>query len=303
MNFLSHPSAGSEGQIPEDLPRLPPRTPESHKGDYGLSLIVGGSVGMAGAVALAGLAALRSGAGLVRLAVPEPCRDLVAGFEPSYMVVGLPADSAGRIALEAADRIEELAAQATAVALGPGLGRSEDLTTLVGRLYAQLSRPMVLDADGLNALAQSGKLAAGAPASRVLTPHPGEFARLTGGIKPAPNQRSFLTQQYASQWGAVLILKGHNTCVSDGRQTWINPTGNPGMATGGTGDVLTGVITALLGQGLNPYDAARLGVYIHGLAGDLAAGELGQVSLIASDLTCYLPQAFQILQHRPPPNP
>ncbi|HOM17757.1 MAG TPA: NAD(P)H-hydrate dehydratase [Thermoguttaceae bacterium] len=286
--------------IPQDLPRLPPRRPESHKGDYGLALIVGGSVGMAGAAALAGLAALRSGAGLVRLAVPEPCRNLVAGFEPSYMVVGLPSDAEGRLSLTALDRIESLAQKATAVALGPGLGRSEELTPLVGHLYARMERPMVLDADGLNALAESGKLTVRPPAPRILTPHPGEFSRLSGGKKPIEAERAYLTQQYAAHWGVILILKGYQTCISNGQQTWLNPTGNPGMATGGTGDVLTGVITALLAQGLAPYDAARLGVYMHGLAGDLAAAELGQVSLIASDLIRYLPTAFQAVQQAPP---
>lgn len=282
--------------IPENLPRLPPRRPESHKGDYGLALIIGGSVGMAGAPALAGLAALRSGAGLVRLATPEPCRDLVASFEPSYMVVGLPADEAGRISLGALEQIKQLAYQATVLALGPGLGRSEELTQLVGQLHAHLDRPMVIDADGLNALAESGKLTVQPPSVRILTPHPGEFSRLSGGVKPVGAERASLAQQYAAHWGGILILKGHQTCVSDGQQTWINPTGNPGMATGGTGDVLTGVIAGLLAQGLPPYDAARLGVYVHGLAGDLAAAELGQVSLIASDLVRYLPQAFQAVQ-------
>lgn len=285
--------------VPKDLPRLPPRKPESHKGDYGLVLIVGGSVGMAGAAALAGMAALRSGAGLVRVAVPEPCRDVVASFEPSYMVVGLPADQAGRFSLEALEQIQQLAQPATAIALGPGLGRSAQLTQLVGFLYAKLDRPMVVDADGLNALAESGKLGAIPPAARILTPHPGEFFRLSGGIKPAGAERAYHTQQYATHWGVVLVLKGHQTCISDGQHTWINPTGNPGMATGGTGDVLTGIIAALLAQGLSPLEAARLGVYVHGLAGDLGAGQLGQVSLIASDLLRFLPQAFQALQTPP----
>ncbi len=281
--------------VPKDLPLLPARKPESHKGDYGLALIVGGSVGMAGAAALAGLAALRSGAGLVRLAVPEPCRELIASFEPSYMVVGLPADQAGRLSLDALPLIEELVRPATAVALGPGLGRSPELTQLVGQLYANLDRPMVLDADGLNALAESGRVGTPPPAPRILTPHPGEFSRLSGGIKPQSAERTSYTHQYASHWGVVLVLKGHQTCISDGQQTWVNPTGNPGMATGGTGDVLTGIITALLCQGLAPAEAARLGVYVHGLAGDLAAAQLGQISLIASDLIRFLPEAFQML--------
>ncbi|MCS7305763.1 MAG: NAD(P)H-hydrate dehydratase [Thermoguttaceae bacterium] len=291
MDFSLHRNQAAS--IPQDLPRLPPRRPESHKGDYGLSLIVGGSVGMAGAVALAGMAALRSGAGLVRLAVPEPCRDVVASFEPSYMVVGLPSDHEGRLCWNALERLEQWIQSATAVAIGPGLGRSPELTQMVGYLYATLKQPLVVDADGLNALAESGKLGDKVPAVRILTPHPGEFSRLSGGIKPSPTERAYYTQQYAAHWGVILVLKGHQTCISDGQQTWINPTGNPGMATGGTGDVLTGIITGLLCQGLGATEAARLGVYVHGLAGDLAAAELGQVSLIASDLLRFLPQAFQ----------
>ncbi len=283
----SHPAR------PSGLPDLPPRRADAHKGLFGLALIVGGSRGMAGAAALAGMAALRSGAGLVRVAVPDVCQDLVAGFEPSYMVVGLPSDAAGRIAAHARERIAELAEGATVVALGPGLGRSADLDQLVPWLYTHLERPMVVDADGLNALAALGRLPLDPPAPRILTPHPGEFARLSGGNKVPAREREAAARQYASAHRVVLVLKGHETCVSDGKQVWVNATGNPGMATGGTGDVLTGVIAALACQGLSPYDAARLGAHVHGLSGDLAAAQLGQVSLAASDLVRFLPQAFR----------
>ncbi|MGQ9575877.1 MAG: NAD(P)H-hydrate dehydratase [Thermoguttaceae bacterium] len=275
-----------------DLPRLPDRAPDSHKGQFGLALVVGGSRGMAGAVALAGLAALRGGAGLVRLAVPGPCLDTVAAIEPSYMTAPLPTDPAGRIALAALQTIKRLAAAATVVALGPGLGRSLGLDLLVGRLYAELPQPMVVDADGLNALAGRREMLACAGGPRVLTPHPGEFARLLGTDRMPPELRHEAAAELARRCGAVLVLKGHRTLVTDGQNRWINPTGNPGMATGGSGDVLTGLIAALACQGLVPYEAARLGVYLHGLAGDLAAGQLGQESLMASDLVRYLPQAF-----------
>lgn len=275
-----------------DLPRLPERAPDSHKGQFGLALVVGGSRGMAGAVALAGLAALRGGAGLVRLAVPGPCLDTVAAIEPSYMTAPLPTDPAGRIALEALQTLKRLAAAATVVALGPGLGRSLGLDLLVGRLYAELPQPMVVDADGLNALAGRRETLAWAGGPRVLTPHPGEFARLLGTDRMPAEQRHEAAAELARRCGAVLVLKGHRTLVTDGQNRWINPTGNPGMATGGSGDVLTGLIAALACQGLVPYEAARLGVYLHGLAGDLAAGQLGQESLMASDLVRYLPQAF-----------
>jgi ADP-dependent NAD(P)H-hydrate dehydratase len=274
------------------LPHLPPRRDDAHKGDFGLALIVGGSRGMAGAVGLAGMAALRGGAGRVRLAVPEPCADAVAGFEPSYMTAPLPADDAGRIAAAAFERIVEMAGSATVVACGPGLGRSPDLDALVARLYREIAKPMVFDADALNALAAQPEALGHAGGPRILTPHPGEFARLTGR-KLDLAARNEAAVQWAARHGVVVVLKGHRTLVTDGRRQSLNATGNPGMATGGTGDVLTGLITALACQGLEPFDAARLGVHLHGLAGDLAAEELGQASMIASDLIAYLPEAFQ----------
>jgi NAD(P)H-hydrate epimerase len=273
------------------LPRLPPRKPDAHKGDFGLALVVGGSRGMAGAAALAGMAALRGGAGLVRLAVPDAVLETVAGFEPSYMTVPLAADGAGRIAAAAADRIVELAEPATAIACGPGLGRSADLNGLIAQLYQQIDKPMVFDADALNALSTQPDVLAHPGGPRVLTPHPGEFARLIGK-KLAADASSDAAAQLAARCGVVIVLKGHRTLVTDGRCHAVNSTGNPGMATGGTGDVLTGLITALLCQRLVPLDAARLGVHLHGLAGDLAADKLGQVSLVARDLISFLPQAF-----------
>ncbi|MBN2023872.1 MAG: NAD(P)H-hydrate dehydratase [Pirellulales bacterium] len=275
-----------------DLPSLPPRADDSHKGDFGLTLIVGGSRGMSGAVGLAGMAALRGGAGLVRLAVPDVCLDVIAAFEPSYMTVPLACDERGRIAAAAFDEIVRLAEPATVVAVGPGLGRSADLDELVGRLYRELAKPMVLDADALNALAAEPERLAKPGGPRVLTPHPGEFARLTGG-SVAPDQRAEAAREFARRCGVVLVLKSHRTCVTDGTAVYENATGNPGMATGGSGDVLTGLVAALWRQGLGPLEAARLAVHLHGRAGDLAAEEVGQVSLVASDLVRYLPRAFR----------
>ena len=274
-----------------ELPRLPPRRPDAHKGDFGLALVVGGSRGMAGAAALAGMAALRGGAGLVRLAVPDSTLETIAGFEPSYMTVPLPADAAGRIAGGAFDSIVKLAEKATAVACGPGLGRSFDLDQLVLRMYQEIARPMVVDADALNALSGEPEVLTEPGGPRIITPHPGEFARLIGR-KLEGDARNEAAIQLATRCNLVVVLKGHHTLVTDGRRMALNATGNPGMATGGAGDVLTGLITALVCQHLEPFDAARLGVHLHGLAGDLAAEELGQVSLIASDLIRHLPQAF-----------
>lgn len=287
-------AAATHDQSP--LPRLAPRAPDSHKGTFGRVLLVGGSEGMTGAIALSGMAALRSGAGLVQLAVPRTSQAIVAALEPSYMTVALAADDEGRLADSARTRrqLSELAQPTTACAVGPGLDRSPGLSELVGWLYATLAKPLVCDADALNALAERRSRLPQHVAPRILTPHPGEFVRLIGGNERLdPSARVEQATQFARDTETIVVLKGHQTCVTDGRRYWLNSTGNPGMATGGTGDVLTGVITALVGQGLEPYDAARLGVFVHGLAGDLAVETLGQVSLIAHDLIGHLPRAFQ----------
>ena len=276
----------------QPLPKLPPRRKDAHKGDFGSALIIGGSRGMSGAAGLAGMAALRGGAGLVRLAVPDICLETVAAFDPSYMTVPLPCDSAGRIAATAADKIVELAEAATVTACGPGLGRSDELDQLVGRIYRELRHPMVFDADALNALATQPDTLAQAAGPRILTPHPGEFARLIAEELPAKRRESAAVE-LAERCGIVVVLKSHETLVTDGHRRATNTTGNPGMASGGSGDVLTGLIAALACQGLEPYDAARLGVHLHGLAGDIAAAELGEVSTIARDLVTFLPDAFE----------
>jgi NAD(P)H-hydrate epimerase len=281
------------GDLP--LPHLPDRPRDAHKGHFGFALIVGGSRGMTGAVALAGKAALRGGAGLVRLAVPETCLDTVAASEPSYMTLPLPADTAGRISREAFGTIRQWTDWATVVALGPGLGRSAELDELVGRLYRELPKPMVVDADALNALATQPEVLAQAGGPRIVTPHPGEFTRLIGKQVEA-RQREKAAIELAARCKLIVVLKGHRTLTTDGKRRAKNKTGNPGMATGGAGDVLTGLITALACQGLAPFEAAQLGVYLLGLSGDIAADELGEVSLIASDLVEFLPDAFEELR-------
>lgn len=251
---------------------------------------------MSGAIALAGKSCLRSGAGLVKLAVPECLLETVAGFEPSYMTVPLMSDASGYLFPEAAGQLEPLIADATGVAVGPGIGRSPGITKVVESLYRTVRQPLVVDADGLNALASLENGLSGAAGPRVLTPHPGEFFRLAKlRAKTTREQQITMATELAGQHGIVILLKGSPTLITDGSRQQLNATGNPGMATGGTGDVLTGVITALICQGLTPFDAAVLGAHVHGLAGDLAAAALGQVSLIASDLLDYLPPAFQLL--------
>jgi NAD(P)H-hydrate epimerase len=255
---------------------------------------------MAGAISLAGMATLRSGAGLVTIATPDVCQNVVASFEPSYMTLGLANDGEGRLSKTAHRAMVDAAANCTAVGCGPGLGRSHDLVKLVERLYFELPQPTVFDADGLNALAQQPDILSRAAGPRILTPHPGEFGRLVAkdGSMSVSEQRDRAVD-LAKRCNAVVVLKGHQTFITDGNRGELNTTGNPGMATGGTGDILTGVLLALLCQGLSPFDAAHLGVHLHGLAGDLAAAELGQVSLIARDLLDFLPAAFKSLSGSP----
>ncbi len=284
------------------LPHLPPRPLDSHKGDFGRALLIGGARGMAGAISLSGMSCLRSGAGLVKLAVPECILDTVASFEPAYMTVPLACDSAGCLFAHARDQLKPLLTDATCLAIGPGLSRSHELTQLVNELYTSVTQPMVIDADGLNSLAESANGLANPAGPRILTPHPGEFARLAktpAGQKPSRTEQIATAQQLAAKHRIIIVLKGHHTIITDGTNTAENTTGNPGMATGGTGDVLTGIITALVCQKLSPFAAAVLGSHVHGLAGDLAAAKFGQVSLIASDLIYFLPFAFHSLTGEP----
>ncbi len=276
------------------VPKLRPRPADSNKGMFGRVLVVAGSRGMAGAGVLCASAALRGGAGLVTLAVPEEILPQVAAANPCYLTAPLPQDQDGRLSDLAEIPLQDLLQSNTVVALGPGLGRSSAISTLVSAMLTKGNKPLVLDADGLNALgSQTGPLR-GRPAPVILTPHPGEFARLLGrDVATVQADRQGLAVQFAADHGLVIVLKGHGSVITDGRRVYQNRTGNPGMATGGTGDVLTGLIAALLGQGLEPFAAAQLGVFLHGLAGDLARDELGEVSLIASDLLQYLPQAIR----------
>ena len=279
-------------EVITELPRLARRAADSNKGNYGKILVLAGSRGMSGAAVLCGSGALRGGAGLVTVAVPEEVLPVVAPGNPCYLTAPLPQDKDGKLASLA--RILELAQANDVAAVGPGLGRSADITKLIASLLSNIRIPLVLDADGINALAEQTDSLKGHKAPIILTPHPGEFARLLGCDVPiVQGRRQELAAEFAQKYDVVVVLKGHGTVVTDGRRVFVNQTGNPGMATGGTGDVLTGLIAALLGQGLEPFEAAQLGVHLHGLAGDLAQLELGDASMIASDLLIYLPHAFR----------
>jgi ADP-dependent NAD(P)H-hydrate dehydratase len=279
----------------ETIPTLPPRPRDSNKGLFGSVLVVAGSRGMAGAAALCGAAALRSGAGLVRIGTPAEVQPTVASFEPSYMAYPLPCDENGGLHFEKAQAVlERLIQTSSVVAVGPGLGQSDDIRQLVKFLIKSTSKPLVIDADGLNALVGQTELLSERTHPTIVTPHPGEFARLTGAtIADVQSDRIGRATRLAALSGSlIVVLKGAGTVVTDGKRYYINTTGNPGMATGGTGDVLTGVIAALLAQNVKPFEAAQLGVFIHGLAGDVARDQNGEIGLIAGDLVDALPDAF-----------
>ena len=275
---------------PADLPRLPRRQSDSSKYDYGRVVIVAGSRGMAGAAALSSMAALRSGAGLVEVIVPESIQATVAGFDPCVMTHGLPEDIEGRFALSALAHIHKRCKRADVVALGPGLGRSDDLVAIVHDLWKTLSMPAVIDAEALWALAQNSEWQKVKHAGvRVLTPHAGELQYLLGNnpsrrVSQPRKDLEHAATRLAEEAGVVIVLKGPASLVTDGTASTHNETGNPGMATAGTGDVLTGIITALVGQQLSAFDAARLGTWIHGAAGDVACSECGEYSLTASQV-------------------
>lgn len=277
-----------------EVPHLPPRPLDSNKGTFGRVLIVAGSCGMSGAAVLCASAALRGGAGLVRLAVPEGILTIVAASNPCYTTAPLPQDEHGRLSAAALPELLELVRGNGVAALGPGLGQSAAIGDTIVSILEQTATPLVLDADALNVVV--GRLGAlhkhRGPV--VLTPHPGEFARLVGcDIAAVQAHRQELAAGFARTHGVVVVLKGYGTVVTDGRRVYVNTTGNPGMASGGTGDVLCGLIAALLGQQLETFAAAQLGVYLHGRAGDLARQQIGEVSLIATDLLDFLPQAFR----------
>jgi NAD(P)H-hydrate epimerase len=276
------------------VPHLAPRPADSNKGTFGRVLVVAGSRGMSGAAILCAGGALRGGAGLVRLAVPEGILPIVAAANPCYTTVALPRDEHGRLAAGAADELTELVRTATVAVLGPGLGQAPNLAELLLAVLERTATPLVLDADALNALAPHRDRLKGMKRPLVLTPHPGEFARLLGcDIPTVQAHRQDRAVRFAAEHGVVVALKGQGTVVTDGQRLYVNTTGNPGMATGGTGDVLAGLVAALLGQGLEAFAAAQLGVYLHGLAGDRARDAVGEVSLIATDLLDHLPGALQ----------
>lgn len=278
-------------------PHFPPRDLDAHKGRFGHLLVVAGSLGKTGAAALAGRAALRSGVGLCTIAASASQQPIVASYVPEYMTEALPETAAQSLSLEAKDRILALARRMDAVALGPGLSLDPETQELARVLVRELERPMVVDADALSALAGHLDLLRHAAAPRALTPHPGEMARMLGTtIEAVQADRIEVARTFAREYGVAIALKGANTVIAgpDGHVA-INPTGNPGMAKGGSGDVLTGIVGALLARRIEPTAALRAGCYMHGLAGDVAARERGEYAMLATDIIESLPAALRAL--------
>lgn len=284
-------------QVIKTIPKLKPRAFDAHKGTFGKVCIVAGSLGMSGAAALAGRSALRAGAGLVRVAVPKTILPIVASIEPSYTTIPLE-DAAGQISRKAVSQLISAAADNDVMAFGCGVGISASVRSVLEALLGIDNLRLIIDADGLNNLSRIKDWPQKTKAKLVLTPHPGEMARLWQGLfrDNPPTDRETLAIQFAQRTNFTTVLKGAGTVVTDARQIYVNPTGNPGMASAGSGDVLTGVITALMGQGMSDFDAAVYAAYVHGLAGDIAAEKLGQISLMATDIIDCLAQAFTTAQ-------
>jgi NAD(P)H-hydrate epimerase len=280
-------------------PLIGPRPLAANKGSFGHVLVVGGSVGKAGAAAMAGMSALRSGAGLSTVATPKSVLATVAGFHPEVMTEPLDETDAGSISTRASERIDALVKGKTVLAVGPGISRHPKTSELVRSVVVKCRAPLVLDADGLNAFEGRASELSGKGRSLVITPHPGEMARLAGStVAAVQRDRINIARTFAREHELIVVLKGHRTLIAQPDGTvWVNTTGNPGMATGGTGDILTGMVAGLIAQ--NPghiVDAVIAAVHLHGLAGDVARESMGEHSLVATDLVRTLPDAFRLVR-------
>lgn len=268
---------------------LPERKKESHKGYYGKILLLCGSRGYTGAASLAAMGALRTGAGLVYLAVPESIYEIEAVKLLEPVVIPFP-DQDGMFSADAAEKLNALLPKMDAVLIGPGIGQSHGTLELVTAVLKTAKCPVVLDADGINVISVHKDILRERIAPTILTPHGGEFARIGGQVT---DDRCNCAAALANDIGCIILLKGHRTVITDGNSCYINQTGNPGMATGGSGDVLAGIIVSLLGQGIMPLEAAACGAWLHGKAGDLCAQEIGQYGMLPQDMVQVLPRLLR----------
>lgn len=271
------------------LQLLPDRDPDGHKGTFGKVLLLCGSRGFTGAAYLAAMGALRTGAGLVFLGVPDSIYEIEAVKLNEPVVFPLP-DDGGKLSKEASEEMKDRLSQMDAVLIGCGLGQSEGTFTAVKTVLEHAACPVVIDADGINVLAQHKDLLRGRTEPTILTPHMGEFLRFGGSLDGNPMEAAV---RFSREWNCILLLKGHRTCITDGTRGYLNQTGNPGMAVGGSGDVLAGMIVSLLGQGLSPLDAAACAAWLHGAAGDLCAEEIGQYGMLPTDMLIRIPRLMK----------
>ncbi|MCC8166725.1 MAG: NAD(P)H-hydrate dehydratase [Planctomycetes bacterium] len=277
-----------------ELPPLPGRTPDSHKGDYGRVLVIAGSAGMTGAGAMSCLASLRSGVGVVLWALPKSLNTVGESMFPEIMTLPIPDTPSGAPAMDAREILVEAARETNCVVLGPGLPVAGDTGELMRLLIPEIFPTLIIDGGAFSAIGTDFMIIRKRQGPTIITPHPGEMGRITGktGAQVQEKRQDFAVK-YAKHSGAIVALKGKGTIVTDGTSVDVNESGNAGMSTAGSGDILCGVISALVGQGLPPFEATKLGVYLHGLAGDIAAEELGMHGVIASDIAARLPAAFR----------
>ena len=271
------------------LSLLPDRLANTHKGNYGKLLLLCGSKGYTGAAALAAMGALRSGAGLVFLTVLECIYEIESIKLTEPIVQALPSKN-GMFSSDALDSMRKMFTGKDVLLIGPGIGRSQDTETVVCFALEHFAGPVILDADGINVISEHKDLLRGRTHPTILTPHDGEFLRLGGKLS---EDRIQSATAFAREFGIILLLKGHRTIITDGVKCYINTTGNPGMATGGSGDVLSGIITSLVGQGIPALEAAACGAWLHGAAGDICAQEIGQYGMLPTDMINVLPRLLK----------
>jgi NAD(P)H-hydrate epimerase len=271
---------------------IPARKPDSHKGTYGHVLVLAGSPGKTGAASMAGNAAMRAGAGLVTLGVPDSLRHIVEEKTKEVMTEPLPDVDGGYLGIDSWQKLAEMLKRKSVAVVGPGLSDRSETGELVLKLIEEADVPLVIDADGLNLVAKNKDVLKKAKRSHVLTPHPGEMSRLTGlSVKEIQENRISSASVFAKEFGVILVLKGATTVIAEPKgKTFINTTGNPGMAGGGMGDVLTGFISGLIAQGISPLNASRMAVFIHGAIGDFIAESRSKIGILASDIAEKIPE-------------
>lgn len=278
----------------DQLPPLPERTPECHKGECGRVLVIAGSAGMTGAGAMASISSLRAGAGVVLWAIPRSLNSVAEAISLEVMSLPIPDTPAGAPSMEAREILVEAARETDCVVIGPGLPVAGDTGELMRLLIPEIYPPLIIDGGAFAAIATDFMIIRKRQSPTIITPHPGEMSRITGKTIPeVQEKRADFASKYAKVSGAIVALKGHNTVVANGTEVYVNETGNPGMSTAGSGDVLSGVIAGLVAQGMAPFDAAKLGVFLHGLAGDIAMQDIGMHGVIASDIMERIPSAYK----------